>query len=697
MTIAPGENVGPYRVIEQLGSGGMATVFKAYHASLDRYVAIKILHPAFKADPQFFERFKREARIVANLEHPNIIPVYDFNEHKGEPYLVMRFVEGDTLKPRMKGQPMPANEVLHLMRPTCQALNYAHNQGVLHRDIKPSNIMVTEDDSIFITDFGLARMVEAGESTLSQDMMVGTPQYISPEQAQGMRDLDGRTDIYSLGVVLFEMIIGRVPFNADTPFATVHDHIYTPLPLPSTINPDIDPAVERMLLKALAKEPDDRFATAADLLQTLETTLTPQIAAGSTINIPDVTPTTLSGRPKKRGVPWWAWAGSVALIVCLLGTLLAGFLLLRNRNQQFRENEPVSGQVVDNDSQPINSDGPSLPLPTAPPSPPPTSGEDEPDNSPPPQDFLDPESPEFQEAAELTDQGYRALEDGDFEAAAESFEQAVQIDPHNMAAYIGLSDALAQLGDKEGSIAVLQDAVANNPENPDPLFRLGEVLQDENPEAAQEAFEAAESLMLPPPPGSDPDSPEHQQARELNEQANQAMSEQNFEEAVELFEQAIQIDPHHLPAYFGLSEALKQVGEAEGSIAVLEEAVHNNPGQPEPWMRLGEVLLRDHPAEALGAFEEAAALDPQNALAYAGQGFALLSIDQDEAAKEMIDEALTLEPKNPEAHLANAFYLVKHDDRRGAVKELQQIMQNHRAPVRIRDRAQQLLDKLQDN
>jgi serine/threonine protein kinase len=306
MAIAPGENVGVYRVMTQLGSGGMATVFRAYHPSLDRYVAIKVLHPALKQDPQFFERFKREARIVANLEHPSIIPVYDFSDHHGEPYLVMRFIEGDTLKGKMDASPMPAADILKIMRPICQALDYAHKQGVLHRDIKPSNIMVSTDGTVLLTDFGLARMVQAGESTLSQDMMVGTPQYISPEQAQGESQLDGRTDIYSLGVVLYEMLTGRVPFNADTPFATVHDHIYTPLPLPSDINPKISPDVERLLLKALAKDPSDRYTTADDLLRALETTLYPTAPNAATA-------------PRTTGVPGWVWAGGIILVLCVLG------------------------------------------------------------------------------------------------------------------------------------------------------------------------------------------------------------------------------------------------------------------------------------------------------------------------------------------------------------------------------------------
>ncbi len=349
MAIRPGENVGSYRIIEQLGSGGMATVFKAYHPSLDRYVAIKVLHPAFKADPQFFERFQREARIVANLEHPNIIPVYDFNEHEGEPYLVMRFIEGDTLKPEMEGQPMPPAEVLHLMRPVCQGLSYAHKQGVLHRDIKPSNIMITDDGSVFVTDFGLARMVQAGESTLSQDMMVGTPQYISPEQAQGAKDLDQRTDIYSLGVVLYEMLTGRVPFSVDTPFATVHDHIYTPLPMPSSVNPDIEPDVERMLLKALAKDPKDRFETVDELLQALEFTMGQQLTVASKTKKPTKIDAPPKAKKEDEGIPWWAWAGgAVLLVICLAIAALLGLAMFRSgRQNAARPAQPVATTVVD--------------------------------------------------------------------------------------------------------------------------------------------------------------------------------------------------------------------------------------------------------------------------------------------------------------------------------------------------------------
>ncbi|MFA9401637.1 MAG: protein kinase [Anaerolineales bacterium] len=261
MSFTIGENVGPYRIIEQLGQGGMATVFKAYHAALDRYVAIKVLHPAFKEEPNFLSRFQREARVVARLEHPNIVPIYDFAEHKGQPYLVMKFIEGQTLKAHMNEKPLTKEEAVQIVDDVGGALAYAHKQGVLHRDVKPSNVLLSLDGSIYLADFGLARMAQAGASTLSKDVMLGTPQYISPEQGQGVRDLDQGTDIYSFGVLLYEMVVGRVPFNADTPFSIIHDHIYTPLPLPSTVNPNVPEVVERVLLKSLTKDRKDRFET----------------------------------------------------------------------------------------------------------------------------------------------------------------------------------------------------------------------------------------------------------------------------------------------------------------------------------------------------------------------------------------------------------------------------------------------------
>ncbi|HVF25520.1 MAG TPA: serine/threonine-protein kinase [Anaerolineales bacterium] len=351
-----GENVGPYRIIEQLGQGGMASVFKAYHASLDRYVAIKALHPAFNQDVTFESRFQREARVVAKLEHPNIVPVYDYAEHEKRPYLVMKFIEGDTLKAKLDKSPLSSEDISKIVDAVGSALSYAHRQGVLHRDIKPSNVLVAQDGQMYLADFGLARIAQSGESTLSSDMIMGTPQYISPEQAMGKKDLDERTDLYSFGVMLYEMVVGQVPFNADTPFSVIHDHIYSPLPLPHTVNKSVPERVERVLLKALAKDRDDRYENITQMVSAFKDAWTEagipmqgtfikisqsmkapkQVAEGSlpvhTLVEPKTAkrpaqveaPVAGSASIRPRSAEWftWLWVGAGVIVILCVGSLM---------------------------------------------------------------------------------------------------------------------------------------------------------------------------------------------------------------------------------------------------------------------------------------------------------------------------------------------------------------------------------------
>ena len=267
MALSEGQLLGPYRIEAPMGQGGMATIYRATQQRLGRVVAIKMLHPVFLQDTTFLARFEREAQIVARLDHPHIVPVYDFSDYNGQPYLVMKYIDGTTLKMAQADGPLPPAEILRLLTPIADALDYAHRQGVLHRDIKPSNILIAGDGTPWLTDFGLARMAALGSSTLSGDMMLGTPHYISPEQALGSQNLTAATDLYSFGVVLYALVTGRVPFTGDTPYAIVHAHIYDPLPAPRSINPNIAPAVEAVLVKALSKEPAQRYPTAAALIE----------------------------------------------------------------------------------------------------------------------------------------------------------------------------------------------------------------------------------------------------------------------------------------------------------------------------------------------------------------------------------------------------------------------------------------------
>jgi serine/threonine protein kinase len=268
------ERIGQYEIVGQIGKGGMATVYKAYHDRLDRHVAIKVLHNAFLQDSTFIARFEREARIVAKLEHSNIVPIYDYSEKDGSPYLVMKYVEGQTLKQRALKSEMTYADVINLMTPIASALDYAHLQGVLHRDLKPSNILVDTEGKPYLTDFGLARMAQVGESTISHDMMLGTPFYISPEQAQGVKDITNATDVYSFGIILYELLTGSVPFISDSAYAIVHGHIYKEVTPPSEMNSVLPVSVDAILLKALAKDPNERYQNATSLMKDLATALT---------------------------------------------------------------------------------------------------------------------------------------------------------------------------------------------------------------------------------------------------------------------------------------------------------------------------------------------------------------------------------------------------------------------------------------
>ena len=275
MSFDAGDAFAGYRIIERVGAGGMATVYKAYQQRLDRHVAIKVLHETFAQDDSFLERFEREARIVARLEHPHIVPIYDYAKDQDQPYFVMKFIEGGTLKRRLIKRGLGIEEILRMMNALADALTYAHEKGVLHRDIKPSNILIDQRDLPYISDFGLARIAQVGDSTISHDLMIGTPFYISPEQARGERQLGPATDVYSFGVILYELLTSQLPFSAETPYAIVHKHIYAAPAPPSQINSGLTEDVDRALLCALDKSPERRFSSATDLMAALSAALAP--------------------------------------------------------------------------------------------------------------------------------------------------------------------------------------------------------------------------------------------------------------------------------------------------------------------------------------------------------------------------------------------------------------------------------------
>ena len=264
--LSNGANLGTFRILHPIGEGGMARVYKAYQPSMERYVALKVLPSSLAEDPQFVSRFIREARTIAALEHRNILPVIDFGEQNGITYMAMRFVEGGTLKELLSKGRLNLHDCLDLISQICAALDYAHRRGVIHRDVKPSNVILDSEGAAYLMDFGIAKVVGKGSDLTATGAAIGTPAYMAPEQAMG-GDVDGRTDIYALGVVLYEMVVGRVPFQADTPMAVLMAHLRDPLPLPSEIDPTTSEEVEAVIIKALAKSPEDRYQKASELAE----------------------------------------------------------------------------------------------------------------------------------------------------------------------------------------------------------------------------------------------------------------------------------------------------------------------------------------------------------------------------------------------------------------------------------------------
>ncbi|MBN1285483.1 MAG: protein kinase [Anaerolineae bacterium] len=258
-----GETIGGYFLESRIGQGGMAAVYRAVQKSVDRVVAVKVLASALAADPSFAERFEREARVIAKLEHPYIVPLIDYGTDQECAYMVMRYLEGGTLAERMAREQLTLAEIDRLLAQVCSALDYAHERDIIHRDIKPNNILLDQIDNAYLADFGIAKMV-ASTSLTSMGILIGTPTYMAPEQGQGLQ-VDARTDVYALGVTLYALLTGRAPFEAESTPALLHQHSFKAPPPPRSLAPDLPDAVEAVVLKALAKDPNARYQSAGEL------------------------------------------------------------------------------------------------------------------------------------------------------------------------------------------------------------------------------------------------------------------------------------------------------------------------------------------------------------------------------------------------------------------------------------------------
>ena len=462
-----GKTLNGYQIVEQIGKGGMAMVYRAYQPSLDRDVAIKVLPPYYaNQDETFISRFKREARAIAKLRHQNILMVMDFGQEDDLSFIIMEYVDAGTLKDQME-RSFSLKKIHLLVSQIASALDYAHQQGVVHRDIKPSNILMPKPDWVLLTDFGLAKMV--GGSFMTQSgMTVGTPAYMSPEQGSGNK-VDHRSDIYSLGVMLYELVVGEVPYKAETPMAVVVKHIVDPLPMPRAKNPNIPERLQQVILKALAKNPDDRYQSAGEIAAELEiiASVNPDwsaanikmvdavrepIADAPSTDVFDDDQETLqpdppyvvkadsgdSGDPDastevtqkpKRKVSRYLFAGIGFVVVCgVVGTLAA--LALKPQIESYFDNTPAENVPVEDQS-----------------------------------DLPEPGEPKDEQGNLFAD-GLDLVERGEIENAQDIFREALRITPRLWGQFYGLVIQRFDQGDHQGAFLLFKAGVEGHPDPP---------------------------------------------------------------------------------------------------------------------------------------------------------------------------------------------------------------------------------------
>jgi serine/threonine-protein kinase len=334
MQVAPGVVVDArYRLLSRLGTGGMAEVWAAEDTELGRQIALKLLHSRLAADQDFVERFRREASSAAGLQHPNVVSVFDRGESQGNYYIAMEYLRGPSLKDLVRRGPLEPRYAVELVLQVLRAARFAHRHGVVHRDLKPHNVMLDDEGRVKVTDFGIAR---AGASDMTETgSIMGTAQYLSPEQAQG-HAVTASSDLYSIGVMLFELLTGRVPFDGESPVTIALRHVSEPPPAPSQLNPAVPPALDAVVLRALAKDPRDRFADADEFIAALtaattapqDVTQVTRIATASAYPPAAEAPASRVApapeEPRARSWPWWLAA---VLVLAALG--LGAYLLLQ--------------------------------------------------------------------------------------------------------------------------------------------------------------------------------------------------------------------------------------------------------------------------------------------------------------------------------------------------------------------------------
>jgi tetratricopeptide (TPR) repeat protein len=531
MTDYTGTRLGKYQLQERLGRGGMAEVYKACQPGLERLVAIKILYPHLADTPDFVNRFRREAQAIALLHHPHIVQVYDFDVEADRHYMVMEYIEGQTLKARLdeyfvRGELMPLPDVLRLFHAVLDAVGYAHDHHVVHRDLKPGNLLIEPEGRPVLTDFGIAKIVGGSGRHTTTGVSMGTPYYMSPEQGQGESG-DSRSDIYALGIMLYECLTGQVPYDGDTSITIMLKHIGAPVPALRQVRPDLSPALEAVVTKALAKSPDARYQAAAEMWAALQAAgedselpapaalvaeAAPPVRMSVALARPPARPRTPRGvlhQPVSRQTPALALSAVVVVALFIVGGLLA-----------------LPGLR-----------GPSP-------------------------------------AEQAVSQGQSLLAQGKYQLAADQFNSALNSEPHNIAALLGRAQANEALNAPDQAWTDVVQVVALAPHNPagyEERARLG-LQYGLNPDLTAVQADLDRAIALAP--------------KSARPYFLRGWARLNFPltggapdpaGALPDLQKAVELDPQNADAQLTLAQALQAVARPTEALAPASRAVELSP------------------------------------------------------------------------------------------------------------------------
>lgn len=688
-----GRTLGGYQIIEQIGMGGMATVYKAYDASTDRYVALKTLPQQYSQDPTFVERFRREARAIAKLEHLHILPVHAYGEDDGIAYLVMRYLPAGTLTSRIRQSGrIPLDEAARLIAQIGSALDHAHSNGVLHRDVKPGNVLIDNDGNTFLTDFGIARMVE-GTLDLTGDSILGTPQYMSPEQCQGRKDLTPASDQYALGVVLYEMITGRTPFQAETPLAVIHMQMMgSPLPPPTSLVPNLPEDVERVILKALARDPQDRFPSCSALAAAFEQAIhsaptrpgmhpedPPTVKVDASIPAPMMgSPTTHASQPtsartpappRRSFLPFAIAGGVVAFIV--LAVILSGAL---NNEDDGDVNalQTVSAFAAGSEAQASPTDTPTeSPTDTRTESP-----IDVPAEAPTAVAMID-SDPAVQA---LVDEGNRALDNYDYEAAQAAFNNALAINPDSIPALFGRARTLYfDSGDYAAAVEALTRILELDPNNAAVLHQRGVIYRDWG-EYDESLDDLSAALAV-----------DDTVAAYYADRALTYGYSSQYENAVDDYAAAIALDGSNARYFMERGAYLSYIDRYDEAISDLDRSIELAPDSYEPYFSRGYIYLdMDRCDAAIPDFNRVIELRPEDIEAREGLVECALRVGDIDTALDYITQAIRLDEMRVHPYLTRGDIMMRLGDVGAAIDDYTRAIEidpEYAEPYRRRARA----------